>query len=108
MYSIELLILSCFDLVSYNRHLGKLPLHVAISLHSRSCTRWRQILLQYPCAIHLRDDDFLYPFMIASKYSFVDVAFELLCAAPDVMMEGLEHLMPLNKSLKKKDKCNCT
>lgn len=51
--------------------------------------------MQYPCAIHVRDDDFLYPFMIASKFSFVDVAFELLCAAPDVMMVGLEHLMPL-------------
>lgn len=97
MYSIALLILSYF--CWWCRHLGKLPLHVAISLHSRSCTRWRQILLQYPCAIHVRDNDFLYPFMLAAKFSFVDVAFELLSTAPDVMKRGAWAFDAFEKSL---------
>jgi len=35
--------------------------------------------------------------MIASKLSFVDVAFELLCAAPGVMLEEFENVMPLKR-----------
>jgi len=71
---------------------GRLPLHVAIQKHDATggvnmCT-WKQIFQCYPCAIRAQDRENLYPFMLASAYSDVGVAYELLRMAPDVIWDG--------------------
>lgn len=68
-----------------------MPLHTAIrylNLPSNHANPhyWRQILEHYPGALWHQNSDHLYPFMIAANVSFLSVTYELLLAAPDVLV----------------------
>lgn len=66
---------------------GRLPLHVAIESQSHvKKDAWKKIFHCYPNAISQRDcQRSLYPFMMASTSSDLDLTFELIRLAPDVL-----------------------
>lgn len=83
---------------------GRLPLHVAIqeykevnqvpreqSIHTRrnfiDKDAWKSILASYPNAIRIpvRDGNNILPFMLAANCSRIDLSYELLRSAPDVI-----------------------
>lgn len=65
---------------------GRLPLHVAIELRSKvEKDAWKRIFHCYPDAILQRDRKrCIYPFMMASARSDLDLTFELMRLAPDL------------------------
>lgn len=69
---------------------GRLPLHVAIELRNDvGKSAWKNIFRRYPNAIlQCERKRFLYPFMMASVRSDLDLTFELIRLAPNVF----EHL----------------
>ena len=75
---------------------GQLPLHVAIQNASRpkgdqrkhnaeNYQAWEQILDCYQGAIRVVDDENIYPFMLASSFSCLEISFKLLSFAPDII-----------------------
>lgn len=68
-----------------------MPLHLAIkdlcqSSNNANMYYWRKIFEHYPRAVWYQSSDHLYPFMIAANISYLSVAYELLLAAPDVLI----------------------
>ncbi len=66
---------------------GRLPLHVAIEMKSKvEKDAWKKIFVHYPEAIREHDDNcFLYPFMIASLQNDVDMTYDLISLAPEIL-----------------------